>query len=207
MSEVSAKNKTIARAALEAFGAEPNVSGGAKPNVSRYWDEKNESFVDILVCQNRPSNAVQSVSTIGLSDHPLFEGGVEYRDGDGYLVRPEIVGACYKEVKEFPNILSTAAFCVINSKWFCAPGAIFPDVVKMYLPRIRTKHLMFYPPFLWEERLMTIQFDKLKVAWLMAVPISESEYRFAVDNTWHELGDLFAEQEIDVFDLNRKSVV
>jgi antitoxin YqcF len=198
---VSDKNKTIARAALEAFGGKP------KPEVSRYWDEKNESFVDILVCQDRPDKGVHSVSTIGLSDHPLFEGGREYRDGEGYLVRPEIVGACYKEVKEFPNILATAAFYVINSKWFCAPGAIFPNMVKMYLPRVRTKHLMFYPPVLWEESLKTIQFDELKVAWLMAVPISESEYRFAIDNTLHELEGLLAEHEIDVFDLNRKSVV
>src|SRR5215475_2754183 len=167
MSKVSAKNKTIARAALEAFGGKP------KPDVWRCWDEKNESFVDILVCQDRPDKGVHSVSTIGLSDHPLFEGGREYKDGDGNLVRPEIVGACYEEVKEFPNILGTAAFCVINSKWFCAPGAIFQDVVKMYLPRVRTKHLMFYPPVLWEESLKTIQFDELKVAWLMAAPISE----------------------------------
>ena len=38
------------------------------------------------------------------------------------------------------EILSTAAFCIINSKWFCYPGAIFPDIVSMYLKSSKIKH-------------------------------------------------------------------
>jgi hypothetical protein len=201
MADISIKNKSIARAAYEAFGGKP------KPNVSRYWDENNQSFVDVMVCQDRPSKGICSVATIGVSDHPLLKGGEEYRDGEGALVRAEIVGACHKEVKDFPNIIATAAFCVINSKWFCAPGAIFPDIVSMYLPRVSMKHLMFFPPFLWEDRLETLSFDGLIVAWLMAVPISESEYQFAIENSSDELEELFVKNDIDIFNLNRNLVV
>src|SRR5215471_5568368 len=101
MADVSIKNKSIAKAALAAFGG--------KPNVSRYWDENNRSIVDILVCQDRPSKGICSVATIGLSDHPLLTEGEEYRDDEGVLVRVEIVGAYHAAVKEFPNMISTAA--------------------------------------------------------------------------------------------------
>jgi hypothetical protein len=65
---------------------------------------------------------------------------------------------------------------------------------------------MFFPPFLWED-LKTMEFDGVKVAWLMAIPISESEYQFAIENTTDKLGELFEENDIDYFDLNRKPVV
>jgi antitoxin YqcF len=200
VSDVTIKNKTIARAAYAAIGGKP------KPNITRYWDEDNKSFVDIMLCEDRPEKGVNTVTTIGTSDHPLFQGGKEYHDDEGALVRAEIVGSCYNKVKVFPNIISTAAFCVINSKWFCAPHAIFPDIVSMYLPRVSMKHLMFFPPFLWED-LKTMEIDGLKVAWLMAIPISESEYQFAIENTTDKLAELFEENDIDYFDLNRKSVV
>jgi antitoxin YqcF len=200
MSDVTIKNKTIAKAAYAAIGGKP------KPEISRYWDENNKSFVDIMLCEDRPEKGVNTVATIGISDHPLFQGGEEYRDDEGALVRAEILGSYYKKVKVFPNIIATAAFFVINSKWFCAPHAIFPDIVSMYLPRASMKHLMFFPPFLWED-LKTMEFDGVKVAWLMAIPISESEYQFAIENTTDKLGELFEENDIDYFDLNRKPVV
>lgn len=193
MIETTYENKTIAKKALEAFGG--------RPQVSSYWDETERSSVDILTCENRPQEGVNSYATIGLSDAPLL------KNGDDTGIRVEFVGACSGAVKEFPNILSTAAFCVINSKWPCAPGTIYPEIVAMYTCSTTMRHLLFVPPFLWEEKLVTLEFDSKVVAWLLAMPISESEYQYAEANGSERLEDLFECMQIDIFDINRNAVV
>ncbi|MMZ71657.1 Antitoxin YqcF [compost metagenome] len=69
------------------------------------------------------------------------------------------------------------------------------------------KHMLFVPPFLWEEQLQTIDFQDKKVAWLLAVPISENEYLFAQEYGSNKLEDLFEQKQIDIFDIERKSVL
>jgi hypothetical protein len=190
---ISAANKTIARIVSEVFGGIPKVV--------RYWDGDHKSHVDILTCEDRPQNGVISYSTVGLSDWPLYRGEEEYG------VRLEIVGACGSTFTSFDNALSTAAFCIINSKWFCFPGAVFPDVLSMYDCSPTMQHFMFVPPFLWENDLKTIDLEEKKVTWLLAIPISEAERAFANDNGSEKLEDLFVERQIDVFNLCRPSEI
>ncbi|MEV5027946.1 hypothetical protein [Paenibacillus sp. LPE1-1-1.1] len=56
---VSEDNKKIAQAALKAFEG--------KPEVFEYWDDNNESSIDILSSSNDMHKS-RSFSTIGLSD-------------------------------------------------------------------------------------------------------------------------------------------
>ena len=193
MSNVSDENKTIAKTLVKAFGGTPRVQ--------RFWDEEEKSFVDILTCSERPERGVTCYSTIGLSDTPLLKDGAEYP------TRLEIVGACGSGFTGFDNALSTAAFCIINSSWFCYPGAIFPDVLKMYEISPTMSHLMFVPPFLWEEELQTTVLKSKTVSWLLSVPISEKELLFAEENGTDALEKLFADMQVDIYDLERNSVV
>jgi antitoxin YqcF len=87
-----------------------------KPPVHRFWDENKESSVFILEATDRPQDGVASYATIGLSDRPLM---FKRREFD---TRVELVDACGSAFSGFANVLATAAFCVINSGWFCAPG-------------------------------------------------------------------------------------
>ncbi|WP_282606547.1 suppressor of fused domain protein [Pelagibius sp. Alg239-R121] len=193
MSQISNENKTIAKTAAGVFGGQPKVIG--------FWDADDKNSVDLLICEGRPQKGVNSYSTIGLSDAPIFEDGREVG------VRVEFVGACASSCEEFENILTTAAFCIINSQWFCSPGTIFPDIVSMYECSSTMQHLMFVPPFLWDEELKSLEFDSKTVAWLMAVPISDAEYRYAVSEGPDKLEDLFEQNQIDIFNINRPSVV
>ena len=193
MPSISDANKTIAKTVAAAFGGNPKVA--------RFWDDDHKSHVDILTCEDRPQKGVISYSTVGLSDWPLYKGEEEYG------VRLEIVGACGSAFTNFDNALSTAAFCIINSKWFCFPGAVFPDVLSMYDCSPTMQHFLFVPPFLWENDLNTIDLEEKKVAWLLAVPISEAERVFADDNGSDKLEDLFVERQIDIFNLHRSSEV
>jgi hypothetical protein len=103
--------------------------------------------------------------------------------------------------------MATLAFCVINSGWFCAPGVIFPDVVSMYKHSDTMSDIYFAYPFLWEERLRSTMIGDRKVAWLLAIPVSKAETEFAQSHGPDKLEDLFVEKGIDIYDLNRASVV
>lgn len=189
---VTKENKIIARSALEAFGG--------KPSVSRYWDEHNVSSVDILSTTDRPYEGVTSYSTIGLSDYPI-----------GYSVekkplRIEIVGASATLFELFPNIVSTCAFNIINTKLPIAHGKVFKGVIRMYYPDSEMEHVLFTSPFLW-EKLHTIDLLEKKVTWLLAVPISTKELLFAEKEGTEALEDLFEKNDIDIFDIRRDSVL
>ncbi|MCZ8533348.1 suppressor of fused domain protein [Psychrobacillus psychrodurans] len=189
---VTKANKIIARTALEAFGG--------KPNVSKYWDENNVSNVDILSTKDRPYEGVTSYSTIGLSDYSI-----------GYSVdekplRVEIVGASATMFELYPNVLSTCAFNIINTKLPITQGEIFKGVVRMYYPDSEMEHVLFTSPFLW-EKLVSLDFIDKKVTWLLAVPISTKELLFAEREGTEALEDLFEEKDIDIFDISRNSVI
>jgi antitoxin YqcF len=192
MTTISESNKHIAKVIVEAFGG--------KPRITRYWDDNHASFVDIAICPDRPQPGTSSVSTIGLSDSKLYDNDIEYG------TRVELVGTATSTFTELANVVATAAFCIINSRWFCSPGAIFPDIVAMYR-QSDTKHLFFTPPFLWEDKLPTLRLPDKTVSWLLCVPISDPEREFAVRNGWDKLEDLFVQRQIDIFDIDRVSEV
>lgn len=188
----TAENRQLARIVADVFDA--------KFVVNRYWDEAEKSHVEILACDGQPQTGLVSYSTLGLSDSPLFD------DGQELDLRLELVGAGPADVEGFANVLATAAFCIINSKWFCCPGRIFPDIVAMHGISSTLEHVLFVPPFLWESNFETVDLETKKVAWLQVVPISESELRFASSEGSEKLEERFEKAKIDVFDLNRKSV-
>jgi antitoxin YqcF len=189
---ISNENKIIAKSALHAFGG--------KPSVSKYWDDRNVSNIDILSVVNRPFDSVSSYSTIGLSDHSI-ELSV-----DEAPLRIEIVGVSSTVYEQYPNILASCAFCIVNSKFSVFHGKVFRDIIKMYYPNSEMKHVLFVSPFLWKD-LKTLEFPNKKVAWLLAVPISENEYLFALEKGTDSLEELFEQEEIDIFNLERESIL
>ena len=68
------------------------------------------------------------------------------------------------------------------------------------------QHILFIPPFLWEDKLTTLSFNDKKIAWLLVIPISEKELEYAKKHGTDALENLFEEYQIDIFDLKRKSV-
>jgi antitoxin YqcF len=186
---------------LKAIAGELQKTFGGKTDVKRFSDDNHDSFVDIMSCADSPQTGVTSYATIGLSEHPLMDNGEEFP------ARLELIGACGSDFKYFANALATAAFCIINSKWFCHPDAIFPDIFSMYNKSSTMKHMMFIPPFLWDDSPNTLELPERTIAWLQAIPISEGEYRLAEKEGPERLGDLFEKYQIDVYDLERPSIV
>lgn len=191
----SSRHLALARKATDAFGFAKD------PVVQRFWDDRHESWVDILSAPDTPRKGAVSFSTIGLSDHPLM------RDGTEFPARLELLAVADVEFETVPNMLATAAFCVINSKWFCAPGSIFSDIVEMHGASKTLQDLYFVPPFPWGEHLRSTDIEGRKTAWLLAVPVSRPESDFANANGPLELEKLLEREKVDFLDLNRPSIV
>lgn len=77
----------------------------------------------------------------------------------------------------------------------------------MYYEDSEMKHLIFVSPFLWENKLMPLDLGTKTVNWLLCIPISENELEYRMKNGASALEDLFQEKDIDIFDINRNSVI
>lgn len=193
MNTVSDENKILAKKII-------SILGGA-PTIRKYWDDKHLNNIDILKCSSAPFPGLNSYSTLGVSDHPIMKGDVEYQ------ARTEILGVCGSDVESFQNVMATCGFCIITSKWFVAPSVVFPDILRMYNSSNTMQHVAFIEPFLWSDRLEEIKLATKTVNWLLAVPISDKEYQFAKSESFDALEDLFERKQIDIFDINRSSVI
>lgn len=171
----------------------------AQPQVSRYWDEPERTSVDIAVCENSPWEGITGVGTLGLSEHSLGFAPLD--------LRVELVGAFPASAIEFPNLVSTCAFNIIKEGWPARPGGLHPNVMAMYDLSSTLHHVMLVDPFLWEDGPATLELPQRTIAWLMIVPISESELRFAETAGPDALSGLFEQHSIDIVDLNRVPVV
>lgn len=176
-----------------------------KKVIANFSDANRESHIDIISAANCPQNGVTSYSTIGLSRHPLIKGGEKIDVGI------EICGACSNKFVNFDVAISTAAFCVINSKWFCAPGIIFPEIISAHNLSSTLHDMYFMPPFFWSDPLFPKNVDDVdenkKLTWVQAIPISRAESQYARENGPLALEDLLEDKEVDVLDLQRASVI
>ena len=191
MTPVSDKRRGVVREAAKAFGGEARVE--------RFYDESESRSVDILTCPDRPSRGFSTYSTVGLHEAP------NVLEGDD--IRVEVTGVAAPGVAEFPNMLASAAFFVMKEAWLCAPGVVFPGLVSDYGLSSTMEHVLWTPPFPWEELGSVRIADDLNVHWVLAVPISERERKFLLERGYDALGALFAEHELEYFDLERESLV
>ena len=79
-------------------------------------------------------------------------------------------------------------------------------MVGSYFKEGALKHVLFVSPFLWDG-LQAVDLQEKKVSFLQVVPISEPEMRFVEKNGPDALEDRFEKEQIDVFHLERASVV
>jgi hypothetical protein len=194
MAQASAENRQLAAIVAKAFGY-------ARPEVQRYFDDGETYHVDIAQAADSPWPGVTSHGTLGLSDHPLIDNGTEFP------ARCELVGACATGYKFFANIMATCAFNIMKQRWFACPGRLFPDVVSMYYPAFPMRHIMFQEPFPWDGALDTAELPAKTVAWLLVMPVSDAEMQYALSAGPDALGDVFKHEQIDIFDLERPSVI
>lgn len=174
---------------------------GGTPKIFNYCDDQGISNVDLYIGEDTPQKGLITCSTVGLSEYNI---GLKLPTGK--RVAAEFIGACSNFYEYFPNIVSSCAFNIISGNYFCRPGAVYPDMIAQYYEGIDMKHVMFSEPFLWDDLSNIEQEDKV-ITWLMIVPISDAELQYLKEYGSDALETLFEEKNIDIFDLERKSVV
>jgi antitoxin YqcF len=90
---------------------------------------------------------------------------------------------------------------------FALRGIIFQDIVSMYKASATLSDIYFAHPFLWDEALKSTLIGDRRVTWLLAVPVSKEESVYARRYGPEHLEARFAERDIDIYDLNRASVI
>ncbi|MCL2079325.1 MAG: suppressor of fused domain protein [Oscillospiraceae bacterium] len=190
---ISIQKKTLFEKLHEAIGFTPKVA--------TYHDASNTSKIDLYVGVDRPDFGITTYSTIGLS-----ESSIDLVDKNNKDIRVEFIGICNSDVLEFPNIISSCAFNIINSNYSCDPGTVYPNVVKAYYPNIDLKHILFTPPYLWET-LGNLELEKFHINWLMTIPISDNELQYLETNGSDALEEALEKNDVCVFDIYRKSIL
>ncbi|KQV56778.1 MULTISPECIES: suppressor of fused domain protein [unclassified Caulobacter] len=188
---VSEENKSLARYLKD-------VTQGS-PTVTKYWDDAHVSDIDIMIIKDAPAKGVSTYASLALSD---VRTGLT---SGGKALGVEIVLALATDCAEGANMIATCGFSIKKGEVVPTPGAIIPRVLELYGDGRDMKHAMLISPFLWE--LETQTFPAKTVAWLQVLPISDPERDYALANGPEALEDLFEEHQIDVFDIDRPSVL
>ncbi len=174
---------------------------GGKSAMFSILAEDMQTSIDMIAAENGPQETINSYATIGLSDLSigLILGGIP--------LGIELVGACQREFQKFPNIIAAMAFDIIHSKFRFHPGAVFKNAIPPVYPDFDMKHILFVPPYGWDQEFLTLELPSKQVAWLMALPISEAEWKFYKETESGDLEELFEKKQIDMYDLKRTSVI
>jgi antitoxin YqcF len=165
----------------------------------RYYDRDESHSVDIVRCVGAPTEGYAIQSTISLHLHPNLL--------DGKDVRTELAAVADVKIEAMANVLSTAAFFVIKNNWLAAPGVVFPEILEGYDLPTSMEHVLWYPPFPWEQLSATMVSPDLTVHWLLGIPIYDSERRHLEHYGYFELEKLFDRKRVPFFDLTRQPVV
>jgi len=193
--EVSQDNIKLARFLAGAIGFEPNVYP--------YYDDGESHQIDILSLKDPIDELVGIYSSIGLSD---YENLVAVSDGKNNIPI-ELMMTAYTRFESATNILSTCCFYIIKDKFECRPGAVFMRMVEFYIKDSPMKHIYFTSPFLWQEKLDQLHLDSKHVAFLLCIPISDRELQYKLEHGDDALESLFQDNEINIYDLYRESVL
>lgn len=171
------------------------------PKVISYADETSEYSIDIYIGENRPDIGLSTYSTIGLSNYPI-----NVIAKDGREIRIEYIGMCKSSFNEFPNIVASCAFNIIKDNYSCMPGMVAINAISSYCNELEMKHIYYTTPIYWDNLQGVVLNDNI-VNWLLMVPISDEELDYLNKNGEEEFEKIFEKEEVDVFDIYRKSIV
>lgn len=177
------------------------------PEIRKYTDIKGTK-VYIFQIKNIIEKGLNIFITVGVSEHSLdikvdnIELGVEF-----IALSNKLFSKDPSKDSKIPNILITCSSCIKNSNYKCYPGAIFLDVIEPFYPNTDMKHILFTNLLPYMNELKALYLEDKIVSWLLAVPISEKEYLYSLDYGIEALETLLEKKQVDIANLDRKSII
>lgn len=177
---------------------------GFEPKVIEYLDEDESNSIDVISVIDPIDRKVLIHSSIGVSDYP---NNIEGADSGVLNMPVELLMVGYKSYDKILDILGEVSLFLIKNNFSCQPGTVFTDMITDFYDS-DMKHIMFIEPYLWADKLSKREFGKKKVHCLLLVSISDNELDYRGEYGANALEHLlFADEEIDLYNIKRKSVL
>ncbi len=173
-----------------------DVIPGDDVKIHRHYDEGERNSISIFTSENAEGIVA---ATVGVMDY-------DQGRGEGEMLSTEILLDARGRPCDVANVVGTIAFCIMKDGWKVAPGVAFPDIVAMYAPHLRVKHVLFVPPFQWDAAMSRVTVGDKTVFPLLAVPITEGELRLVEQQGSDELMELWERLSTDILDWSRDGV-
>lgn len=164
--------------------------------VTKYYDEDESHSIAVFFSKQ---NGGVVASNIGLMDW-------DQSCRPAMSIPCEVLMDDREDTPEIGNIISTMAFYVMKDGWKLSPGAVFEDLISMYLRSPKLPHLYFTTPFQWGKEMVRVNLSETTIFPLLAVPISDAESIFVKQSGGEELESLWEAHGVDVLDWKRSSV-
>ena len=190
MSAPSPFERDLGRAIRAAFGVETKVV--------RFGDDDGGNDCFIVSGSNCPVDGVTSYGSVGLSRAGQKAGNTD--------VSVEIVAACASGTPHIDNLVASCVFDSVKNGTNITYGAQIADIIDQYGISQTLRHVTFVAPFLWHG-LGKLEFGGQAVHCLLMLPISDTEKAYLESNGIDALEALFNDRQIDLFDINRPSVL
>ena len=169
---------------------------GGTVSVARHYDEAETTALDIFTSDTAPGMVA---ATIGVMEVDLS------RNSESQLFT-EILMDSRSRNTHIANIVANIGFYVVKDGWPPFPGTVFENMIEMYSPDLKVKHIMFVPPFQWESRMAKVDLGPKTIHPILAVPITDGENQFVKENGSDALEDLWEQTNCDVLDWSREGV-
>src|SRR4051812_47331978 len=170
---------------------------GDAVHVRLHYDEAERNRIAILTSENAAGIVA---ATVGVMDID------QSRPGQPPLAT-EILLDARGRPPYIANVAATIGFYIVKDGWRVAPGVTFADMVGMYAPELAVKHVVFVPPFQWDDgRLTKVALADRTVYPLLAVPITDGELQLVRDHGAEALQDRWERQSTDVLDWGRTGI-
>lgn len=171
---------------------------GENTKVVRFGDDQEEQCTFIVSGVDCPERGVTSYGSVGLYKAPQRVGGSQ--------ILVEIVAACASATANIDNLLASCVFDAIKNRSQVIYGSFIENIALQYGISSTLNHVAFVSPFLWDD-LDKLEVEGRSVYLLLMLPISDAELSFLKGNGIDALEKRFSENQIDIFDINRPSVV
>lgn len=169
---------------------------GGEASVQVYYDESEEISLPIFLSTNDEGVLC---ATVGLME-------IDQSQNPDVKIHTEIILDKRGNDERVPYFVSTVAFHITKYGWKVAPGVVFKDIVKIHFPEIKLPHLYFTAPFQWDT-MSKVELPERAIYPLVAIPISEEEYKIACEDYGEALEEVWAKEQVDVLNWNREGVL
>jgi hypothetical protein len=160
--------------------------------------------VTIVSCKNGMQPGVTAHATLGVCLYP--KPSLQ----QGEHIAHEFIGVENEDDDIVREILSTCAYCVMDGM-SVQPFSCWANLLPLYMPKSKLKHVFFLPAYLWGDKLLMSNFENITVFYLLVCPLSDKEADFVSKFHDNSVGiknliEKMEKKKAYIFDFNREPI-